>query len=77
MSRATNSFHHIKAHAEGVDANQRSDALRVAIADAITVLATALDGSVALGFPSFFAATTASAHGMLAGIVSPRCVLIV
>jgi len=48
MSRATNSFHHIKAHAEGVDANQRSDALRVAIADAITVLATALDGSVAL-----------------------------
>jgi hypothetical protein len=31
-----------------VDANQRSDALRVAIADAITVLATALDGSVAL-----------------------------
>ena len=48
MSRATNSFNQIKANAEGGDANQRSDALRVAIADAITVLATALDGSVPL-----------------------------
>jgi hypothetical protein len=43
-----NSFNQIKANAEGGDANQRSDALRVAIADAITVLATALDGSVPL-----------------------------
>ena len=48
MSRATNSFDHIKANAEGVDTNQRSESLRTAITDAITVLATALNGSVAL-----------------------------
>eukprot|EP01047_Picozoa_sp_COSAG01_P009436 COSAG01_NODE_387_length_17738_cov_14.410171_12_plen_206_part_00 len=48
MSRATNSFHHIRANAAGADASKQSDALRVAISGAITVLAKALDGSVAL-----------------------------
>ena len=48
MSRATNSFHHIRANAAGADASKQSDALRVAISGAITVLTKALDGSVAL-----------------------------
>ena len=34
-------------HAEGVDTTHRSESLRTAIADAITILAAALNGSVA------------------------------
>ena len=47
MSRATNSFDHIRANAEGVDTTHRSESLRTAIADAITILAADLNGSVA------------------------------
>ena len=47
MSRATNSFDHIRANAEGVDTTHRSESLRTAIADAITILVAALNGSVA------------------------------
>ena len=47
MSRATNSFDHIRVTAEDTDAHQKSDTLRASITNIIEVLAEALEGTIA------------------------------
>ena len=47
MSRATNSFDHIRVTAEDADAHQKSDTLRASITNIIEVLAEALEGTIA------------------------------
>ena len=46
MSRATNSFEHIRAIVEDTDAAQKTDRLRASIASSVEVLAAALNESV-------------------------------
>ena len=47
MSRATNSFEHIRAIVEDTDAAQKTDRLRASIASSVEVLAAALNESLA------------------------------
>ena len=47
MSRASNSFDHIRVTAEDADAHQKSDTLRASITNIIEVLAEALEGTIA------------------------------
>ena len=47
MSRATNSFEHLRAATESADASVKTDELRASVKAQLAVLADALDGSVA------------------------------
>eukprot|EP01047_Picozoa_sp_COSAG01_P079215 COSAG01_NODE_14937_length_1393_cov_2.221793_2_plen_60_part_01 len=47
MSRATNSFEHLRAATESADANVKAEELRAAVKTQLAVLSDALDGSVA------------------------------